>query len=89
MTLPLVVLRPEPGQTATLVAAHRAGLKALGMPLCAIEPVAWEAPARPFDGLLLGSANAVRHGGTELDKVAHLPALCVGATTAKVARGAG
>ena len=89
MTLPLVVLRPEPGQTATLVAAFERGMKAVGMPLCQIEPVAWRAPALEFDGLLLGSANAVRHGGAELDKVAHLPALCVGATTAEVAKEAG
>ncbi|GAA4042291.1 uroporphyrinogen-III synthase [Parerythrobacter jejuensis] len=89
MSVPIFVLRPEPGLTATLVAAFEAGLKAKGMALSSVEPVTWSAPAKPFDGLLIGSANAVRHAGKELDKVSHLPVLAVGATTAKLAQEAG
>ena len=87
--MPVFVLRPEPGQTATLVEAFRRGIAAVGMPLCRIEPVGWAAPRSQFDGLLIGSANAVRHAGTELQKVAHLPVLAVGEATAKAARDAG
>ena len=89
VTQPVIVLRPEPGQTATLVAAHEAGLRSFGMPLCAVESVAWTAPPRTYDGFLIGSANALRYAGEELAKVAHLPALCVGAATAEAARHAG
>ncbi len=89
MSKPLIVLRPEPGQTATLVAAFKRGLKAVGMPLCTVSPVEWKAPAKPFDGVLLGSANAIRHAGPELDKIVHLPVLCVGEATARLARDAG
>lgn len=59
------------------------------MPLAQVDPVAWKAPAEPFDAILIGSANAIRHGGKELDKVRHLPVLAVGAATAQAAREAG
>lgn len=89
MTRTVFLLRPEPGLTATLVAAFEKGLIARGMPLSTVEPTAWRAPAKPFDGLLIGSANALRHAGKELEKVAHLPVLAVGETTAQIAREAG
>ncbi|WP_284126083.1 uroporphyrinogen-III synthase [Parerythrobacter aestuarii] len=59
------------------------------MPLAKVEPVSWKAPSTPFDGLLIGSANAIRHAGAELDKVRHLPVHAVGETTARAAREAG
>ena len=89
MSRPLVVLRPEPGLTSTLVAAFGLGLKATGMPLCTVSAAPWKAPAEQFDGILLGSANAIRHAGAELEKVTHLPVLCVGEATARLARDAG
>ncbi|ABC63922.1 uroporphyrinogen-III synthase [Erythrobacter litoralis] len=89
MSRPVFVLRPEPGLTTTLVAAFERGLNARGMPLSTVEPVAWSAPAKPYEGLLIGSANAIRHAGDELAKIAHLPVLAVGETTAQVAREAG
>lgn len=89
MTQPVFVLRPEPGLTATLVAAFERGIPARGMPLAKVEPVAWKAPAEPLDGLLIGSANAIRHAGKELDKVRHLPVYAVGEATAAAARAAG
>lgn len=89
MSRPVFVLRPEPGLTQTLVAAFERGLSAKGMPLAKVEPVAWKAPSETFDGLLLGSANAIRHAGAELDKVRQLPVLAVGETTARIAREAG
>lgn len=89
MTKPVFVLRPEPGLTATLVAAFERGITAKGMPLAKVEPVPWKAPAEPFDALLIGSANVFRHGGKELDKLHHLPVLAVGQTTAQAGREAG
>ena len=86
----LLVVRPEPGNTRTLAAAHALGLDARGFPLFVVEPLAWEPPdpAR-FDALLLGSANALRHGGAALAHFVALPVYAVGATTAAAAREAG
>lgn len=87
---PLVILRPEPGASATAAAAQRAGLRPLVLPLFRIEPVEWRAPATSdVDGLLLTSANAVRFAGDELGRLSGLPAYCVGESTAAVARDAG
>lgn len=84
------MLRPEPGATATCDAARRLGLEPLAIPLFAIEAVAWEAPEQSaFDGLLLTSANALRHGGPELKKLRGLPVFAVGEATAAEARNHG
>lgn len=66
------------------------GLEPVVTPVFAIQPVKWIAPdpAR-FDGLLLTSANAVRHGGEALEKVRALPVHAVGQATAAAARAAG
>lgn len=86
----LVVLRPEPAASATAAAAGKLGLDTLVLPLFAVEPVAWQAPdPRGFDALLLTSANAIRHGGSELAKLRGLPAYAVGEATAAQAREAG
>lgn len=87
---PLVVIRPEPGNTATLAAARALRLEAYGEPLFRIVSVAWEAPcAAQFDAVLIGSANALRHGGQALELYRALPAYVVGKTTADSARDAG
>ncbi|HYX46146.1 MAG TPA: uroporphyrinogen-III synthase [Sphingomicrobium sp.] len=86
----ILVLRPEPGATATVNRARERGLDAIAVPLFQIEPVAWDAPdAASFDALLLTSANAVRFGGDDLGKLRGLPAYAVGEVTAIVARQAG
>lgn len=86
----IVILRPEPGASATLARAEAAGLDAVAMPLFEVTPIAWTAPAADhYDALLLTSANAVRHAGAELGKLSTLPAYCVGAATAAAATGAG
>lgn len=87
---PLIIVRPEPGASASASAAEQLGLKAVVMPLFVVQPVEWRAPdPTKFDGLLLTSANAVRHGGAEIDRVRDLPAHCVGEATAAAARDAG
>ena len=66
------------------------GLDPVAMPLFEIEPVDWDAPdPAGFDGLLLTSANAVRHGGDGLERFAALPVYAVGEATAAAAREAG
>ena len=40
----LLVLRPEPGASATVERARALGLDAVAMPLFEVEPVAWDAP---------------------------------------------
>lgn len=90
MSLPVLVLRPEPGAGATLAAARKAGLDAHAFPLFDIRPLPWTPPARDtIDALLLGSANALRHAGEALALYRGLPTYAVGETTAEAARAAG
>jgi uroporphyrinogen-III synthase len=86
----VLVLRPEPGASATVAKAHGMGLDAIAVPLFTLEPIEWEPPdAASFDGVLLTSANAVRHGGDGLQRLRGLPAYAVGDATADAARDAG
>ena len=87
---PLLILRPEPGNSASAARARAIDLTAVQCPLFAIEPVAWAAPdPAGFDGLLLTSANALRHGGAALGDYMALDVLAVGAATAAAARAKG
>ncbi|MEG3084086.1 uroporphyrinogen-III synthase [Sphingomonas sp. PB2P12] len=86
----VVVLRPEPGNTRTAAALRALGLEVRQVPLFAVVPVDWTPPdLTTFDGLLLTSANAVRHGGAALDSVRRMPVVAVGAATAEAATKAG
>ena len=86
----VLVLRPEPGASATAERARELGLDAVAVPLFEVEPVTWEPPdAGAFDALLLTSANAVRHGGPGMERFRELPVYAVGSATADAAREAG
>lgn len=86
----VLVLRPEPGATATVERARKRGLDAIAAPLFEIEPIAWQAPgAASFDGVLLTSANAVRSAGEQAEGLRALPVYAVGQATAEAARDAG
>ena len=86
----LVILRPEPGASATAARARAIGLDAIAMPLFEVEPAAWEVPEPGgFDALLLTSANAVRTGGGGLERLLGLPVYAVGEATAAAALDAG
>ena len=86
----VLVLRPEPGASATAERARSMGLEPVTIPLFAMEAVPWKAPdTGEFDGLLLTSANAVRHGGSQLGQLRELPVYAVGEATADAAHGAG
>ncbi len=86
----VLILRPEPGASATLARARALGLDAIAIPLFAIEPVGWHRPdPSDFDALLLTSANAIRAGGPGLDGLRNLPVYAVGEGTATAARECG
>jgi uroporphyrinogen-III synthase len=86
----LLVLRPEPGASATAERARAHGLDPVVVPLFEVEPVGWEPPeASGFDGLLLTSANAVRHAGDQLEDFRGLKTYAVGDATAEAARDKG
>jgi uroporphyrinogen-III synthase len=86
----LVVVRPEPGNAATVAAAREMGCDVHGEPLFEIVATSWESPsAGEFDAVLIGSANALRHGGPALAGYAPLPAYVVGKATAQAALEAG
>ena len=86
----VLVLRPEPGASATVERARAMGLDAVATPLFEVEPIEWDVPeASGFDGLLLTSANALRHGGDGLQALRGLKAYAVGDATAQAAREAG
>lgn len=86
---PLLVLRPEPGNRATVDRARALGLNPVPCPLFAVEAVAWTVPRQRADFILFTSANALRHGGEQLASLITLPALAVGPATADAARAAG
>ena len=86
MTRPLFAIRPEPGLSATVTAARAVGLAVHGEPLFTVRAVAWTAPdPAGVDGLLIGSANALRHGGPALEPLRGKPAYVVGEATAQAA----
>lgn len=90
MSRALLILRPEPGATATAARAGALGLETVKAPLFAIAPVLWNAPPpERFDAVMMTSANAARHGGAALARYRHLPAHMVGAATADAARALG
>lgn len=86
----VIVLRPQPGATATAQALRAAGHDPLVTPLFAIEQVGWT-PADPsaYDALLVGSANVFRHGGPALAQLKELPVYAVGGKTARMAHDLG
>lgn len=85
----LVLLRPEPGWTASAAAARLLGLTVGGHPLFEAEPVVWSVPEGDFDALLVGSAAVFRRGGPDLAALMRVPVLAVGEATAAAARRAG
>lgn len=86
----VLAVRPQPGLAATMAAGEALGLNMIGYPLFEVRPVAWDCPdPDTIDALLIGSANAIRHGGAALDRLKDKPVHAVGETTAQVAREAG
>jgi uroporphyrinogen-III synthase len=66
------------------------GLEVRTISLFEVVPLPWTAPdPAPFDAIVMTSANAVRHGGAELERLKSLPVRAVGEATAAAARAAG
>ena len=90
MTRPLAVLRPQPGNAATAARVEATGLVAIRLPLFLVTPVTWNVPdPAQYEALLITSANAVRYGGAQLERLLSLPVFAVGEATARAARDAG
>lgn len=90
MPLPVIVIRPEPGNAATVAAAQALGLDVLGFPLFDMAATPWQAPdPAPYRALLAGSANVFRLGGAGLAQLRGLPVHAVGGVTAAAAEAAG
>lgn len=86
----LLLLRPEPGLSASAERARTLGIDVICCPLFQVEQLEWDATSpTDFDALLLTSANAVRHAGPMLSRLANLPVHAVGDATATAARDAG
>lgn len=90
MSFAVLALRPEPGLAATCERASAMGLAITGHALSEIRAAAWACPdPAAIDGLLIGSANAILHGGPHLARLAGKPVYAVGEATAAAARAAG
>lgn len=86
----VLTIRPEPGCAATVRVGRLAGLPIEGCPLFEIHPLEWQPPApERIDALVIGSANAIRHGGLNLALFHDRPVYAVGEATARVAAAAG
>ena len=86
----LLIVRPQPGADATAARVNAVGHMAVCLPLFATQPVAWDLPnIDDFDGLLLTSANALRHIGDKLPMLTGLPLFAVGQNSADYARRMG
>lgn len=90
MTARVFALRPEPGLAATLSLARELGIRADGAPLFEVRARAWQPPEpAEIDALLVGSANAFKHGGAALSRFTGKPVHAVGARTAQAGRAMG
>lgn len=88
--LPVFAIRPQPGLAATISQARRQGVDVQGEALFEIRTIEWHAPdPADVDALLVGSANAFRHGGAQLALFQEKPVHAVGKTTAAAAEAAG
>ena len=87
---PVLIIRPEPGASATLALARAAGMEAIAQPLFAVRACNWDAPdPATIDGLLLGSANAIRFAGPQLSLYRGMLAHAVGKATGDAATAQG
>ncbi|HWW64211.1 MAG TPA: uroporphyrinogen-III synthase [Sphingomonadaceae bacterium] len=90
MNAPLLILRPEPGASATAARVAKGGGRAISTPLFTVKAESWHPPSPDgFDALMLTSAHAARLAGPAIAAYAHLPVYAVGAATASAARKAG
>ncbi|ACV75784.1 MAG: uroporphyrinogen-III synthase [Zymomonas mobilis] len=86
----LLILRPEPGATATAKRAEKVGWQVIKTPLATAISIPWSInESLSFDAVMVTSAQAIYHGGSELDKLKDYPLYVVGKATEAAARQAG
>jgi uroporphyrinogen-III synthase len=85
----ILTIRPEPGSATTVAAGRALGLMIESCPMSVVRPCHWSLPTGAIDGLLLGSANALRYGGPLLKTLVDKPVYAVGTSTAATARERG
>jgi uroporphyrinogen-III synthase len=85
----ILTIRAEPAASATVAAGRAVGLEIASWPLADLRPLEWALPPGEFDGVLLGSANAIGQGGPLVDKLVDKPVYAVGEATAAAARERG
>lgn len=90
MSLPLLLLRPQPGNDASAKRARAMGLDAIQLPLFETERVDSEPlPEGPFDAVLITSANGARFAPELVAAMAHLPLYVVGEASAQAVQAQG
>lgn len=90
MSVPVLILRPQPGADETAARARALGLSPVVAPLFAVRALSWSPPpAAEFDAIMLTSANAARRAGAGLAAFLGLPCYAVGEATAAAASDAG
>lgn len=90
MNCRVLILRPIPGAEETAARARALALEPIVAPLFRVRPIPWSAPdPRPFDAVMLTSANAARHGGDGMTPFLSLPCWAVGEATAEAAEAGG
>lgn len=89
MTIPVIIIRPQPGADQSQARFATENLDAHAFPLFDIETVRCNLPdAAHYDALVLASTNAVRHA-PDVARFKSLPVYAVGEQTAKAARNCG
>ena len=88
--IPILTIRPQPGASHSVAAGKARGLEIIAYPLSLVQQIDWTGPdPAEVDALLVGSANAFRHGGPQLARYRDKPAYVVGPATAKAATSRG
>lgn len=88
--IPILTIRPQPGARHSVAAGKARGLEITAYPLSLVQQLDWQGPdPASVDALLVGSANAFRHGGPQLARYRDKPAYVVGPATAKEAESLG
>lgn len=88
--IPLIIARPEPGNSETARAARALGLNIVACPLFEMQPLDWNADnSEAYDALFITSFNALRAAGQELARYKHLPLYAVGSASGAAARAIG
>lgn len=86
----VIAIRAEPALAETVIAGAAIDLSIEAMPLFEVVPIPWSPPdPAKIDALLVGSANAFRHGGEGLHAFRGKPVHAVGERTADAARASG